>query len=110
MKKSTLIKYLEYASFCDLKAKDYKVFLYLISELIEMEELKINQSTVAEELGMTKSDVSKALKRLEKNKILQFIWVTERKKRIGLVEYTNEELDELLEEKIEEKTSFTDEW
>jgi predicted transcriptional regulator len=110
MKKNTLIKYLEYAALCDLKSKDYKVLLYLFSELMDMEEIKINQSKVAEELGITKSDVSKSLRKLEKNKILRFKWITERKKRIALVEYHNDELGELIEEKIEIRTNLIEEW
>lgn len=109
MKKSTLLKYLEYVSFCELKAKDYKVFLYLLSDLLKLETIKIKQSVIAEELGMTKSDVSKALRRLEKNNILSFNWITERKKKIGLVEYSDEELNELIEEKIDENTFSIDE-
>ncbi|QCT04863.1 hypothetical protein E6C60_4158 [Paenibacillus algicola] len=110
MKKSTLLKYLEFAAHCDLKAKDYKVLLYLLSDLLTMEKIMINQNTTAEELGLTKSDVSKALRRLEKNKILYFDWLSERKKSIGLVEHDDDELDELIAEKIEEKVSLLDEW
>ncbi|MFC5471317.1 MarR family transcriptional regulator [Cohnella suwonensis] len=112
MKKSTMLKYLEYASLCELKAKDYKVFLFIISDLIESNEIRNNQNTTAEHLGITKSDVSKALRRLEKNKILSFSWVSIRKKLITLVPYDDDELDELISEKIEENIdrAIDDDW
>ena len=110
MKKSTLFKYLEYVSLCELRAKDYKVFLNILSELVNFEEITLNQNRVAEELGITKSDVSKALRRLEKNKIICFKWISERRKYLSLVEYDDDGLDEIIEEKIEERVSSEEDW
>ncbi|MGX4583050.1 hypothetical protein [Paenibacillus chitinolyticus] len=112
MKKTTVVKYLEYASLCKLKAKDYKVLLFILSDLIDLKNSSFNQNKIAEQLGLTKSDVSKSFRRLEDNQILSFTWVSPRKKLIGFVPYSDDELDELITEKIEENVdnSFIDDW
>ncbi|MNW40629.1 hypothetical protein D3C74_177450 [compost metagenome] len=112
MKKATVIKYLEYASLCKLKAKDYKVLLFILSELIDLKYSSFNQNKIAEQLGLTKSDVSKSLRRLEEYQILSFTWTSPRKKLVGFVPYSDDELDELITEKVEENVgnSFFDDW
>jgi predicted transcriptional regulator len=112
MKKATVIKYLEYASLCKLKAKEYKVLLFIFSELIDLKYSSLNQNKIAEQLGLTKSDVSKSLRRLEENQILRFIWTSPRKKLVGFEPYTDDELDELITEKVEGNVdnSFFDDW
>lgn len=105
---SYLLKYLEFIAHCDLSVKDYKVLLYLLSTLLEKEEIKLNQNSLAEDLGLTKSDVSKALRSLEQNKVLRFNWISQRKKYIGLVKYSITELDDFITEKIEKQIQLDD--
>ncbi len=105
-----MLKYIQYASLLDLKARDYKVFLYIFDKLSGFDEISINQNRVAEVLDITKSDVSRALRKLEINELIYFEWITKRKKNIGLIEYDNDELDELIEEIIDENTYTLDDW
>lgn len=109
MKVKLLLKYLEYAALSELKSKDYKVFLYILPQLIEKSSIKINQNDIANELGISKSEVSKGLKRLESAEIISFGWFNKRKKTIELEEYTIDELDEMITEKMEENIFFSEE-
>ncbi|NFM16718.1 hypothetical protein FDB88_05775 [Clostridium sporogenes] len=109
MKVKLLLKYLEYAALSHLKSKDYKVLLYILPELIEKPSVKINQNNIANELGISKSEVSKGLKRLEYAEIISFVWLSKRKKTVQLEDYTIDELDEMITEKMENNVFLSEE-
>lgn len=55
-----------------LRAKEYKVLLFLLPELRNGEDVYISQAEIARQTGMTSSQVSKAVKTLYKEKIIFF--------------------------------------
>lgn len=72
IKKKTLSFILQFASLQeDLRLKDLRVLLYLIPKLRKDDFIKINQTSIAEDLNINKSDVSKAIRKLIDNKILE---------------------------------------
>lgn len=106
MNEKQMWKYLQYLALCDLKTKEYKVILYLMKKLVKKDEIKIKQSELAEDLEISKSDVSKALNNLSELELINFNWLSSRSKTISLVEYDEEELDEMISEIINFRSMF----
>lgn len=108
MKLKLLLSYLEYAALSELKTREYKVFLYILSELIENEEVRINQNLIAEELGISKSEVSKALKKLTSENILseRLTHYPKKRKYISLKKYTSLELKQINFEIVNDNTNY----
>lgn len=75
MKYKDLILVLKYASLCPLKAKDYKVLLYLIDKFEQETDIIIRQTKIGTELGMTKSEVSRAFSHLIEQNIIEKITI-----------------------------------
>lgn len=100
MSTSKMLLYLQYIAILELKGKDYRVLLYLLSDFLKWSRpIKISQKDIAYELSMSKSDVSKALKHLVEMNILQIdedLSFEKKKKKFYLVEYTEEELYDLV--------------
>lgn len=74
MKKSELLITLQYLSFIELRTKEYKVLLYLLPKLANLEFgdfYSVSQFKIADDIRIPRSDVSKALKNLVVNKVLK---------------------------------------
>lgn len=72
MNKKLLTTILKYASLSNnLKTKDYKVLLYLIPQLRSGDYIKINHGKIADDLEIAKTDVSRSIRRLIENEIIE---------------------------------------
>ncbi|MGN9135200.1 MarR family transcriptional regulator [Clostridium sp. HCP1S3_B4] len=99
MKKDKLLEYLQYIALLNLKTKEYKVFLYILNKLSTKKYRIINQKQLSEELGLSKSEVSKAIKKLLNEKIIEInpdsIYKS-KKKEIKLNDYSVEQLEDMV--------------
>lgn len=72
MNKKLLTAILKYASLSDdLKTKDYKVLLYLIPRLRNGDYIRINHGKIADDLEVAKTDVSRSIRKLIDNEIIE---------------------------------------
>ena len=110
MQKQVFLKFLQYASYCKLTAANYKICLFLLPKLMDKKQVQVNQKQVAIELGITTSEVSKGLRALERNGIIQFTQISERKKLLSVVQYTEDQLDAMITEKVERIVDENDDW
>ena len=105
MKKDSILLYLQYISLLDFKTKEYKVFLYILNQLRFNKYKIINQKLLCEELGLSKSEVSKGIKKLIDKKVLVLnpdSVYKNKKKELKLNEYSNEELEDMIFELVEQ--------
>ncbi|WP_321825975.1 replication/maintenance protein RepL [Clostridium butyricum] len=104
-----LLLYLQYISLLNLKTKEYKVFLYIINQLNTQNYTIINQKQLSEELGLSKSEISKAIKKLINEEIFVLnpssIYKS-KKKEIKLNDYSVDELEDMIYDLLEENTLF----
>lgn len=102
MNKKTLTLVLKYAALNDeLKTKDYKVLLYLIHTLRNGDYITISQMKIADDLNIARSDVSKSIKKLISNEILQSEFPRSSWNRhIRMHPYEHDDIAELIWEKL----------
>jgi DNA-binding MarR family transcriptional regulator len=88
---------LRYSAFLNMRMIDYRVLLYLISEIKMDVYTKISQIKISDDLNMTKSDVSKAIIKLTKLKLIEpQIDQTRWRRYIRFYPYTIKELSDLI--------------
>ncbi|WP_043930575.1 MarR family transcriptional regulator [Bacillus sp. EB01] len=107
LKKKGIYSLLQYISLLDLKSRDYKVLLYIMPKVNSEEFVKVNQKTIADELSLSKSEVSKAIKKLVEEEILMVNLQSENKrKKVELIlgDFSKEELDDRIFELIDSNT------
>ncbi|WP_217597799.1 hypothetical protein [Cohnella sp. GbtcB17] len=111
MNRKVLASVLKYASLCpDLKTKDYKVLLYLLPKLRGGEFIKINQGKIADDLEIAKTDVSRSVRKLINNEIIQPLNIgTGWKLNIRLHPYTYEDISGKILEQLYEESDDEDE-
>jgi len=111
MNKKTLTSILKFAALNDeLKTKDYKVLLYLIHNLRNDELITISQLKIADDLNIARSDVSKSIKKLINNEILQSAFPHSGwNKHIRLHPYELDDITELIWGKLYDEDEDEDE-
>ncbi|WP_418790899.1 hypothetical protein [Phosphitispora sp. TUW77] len=103
--KRKLFLFLQYVGLLELKAKDFKVLLYLLPYLSFENYRKVSQKDLKHEMKMSKSDVSKAISRLIENNVLKSNPASKYKtknKELKLYDYDLEELENMVDELVEE--------
>lgn len=106
-----LLTYLQYVSLLDIKTRDYKVLLYLMDKLNIDDYININQKNLSDELNISKSEVSKAIKALIDNNIIELdpeLYKNghRKRKRIKLTNYSYDELTLNIENIIEKNINL----
>lgn len=95
-----IMKHMQYISLLPLTTKEYKIILYILRNIIS-KEYRINQIDISEDLNISKSDVSKAFKKLIELNVLLKIEINQRRYKVKLNKYTEEELDSMIQNIIE---------
>lgn len=99
MDNKKLILYCKYISLLNLKARDYKIFLFILNELKPEEYTIINQTILSESLNMSKAEISKGIKTLVDKNILVLnpnSKYKSKKKELKLNNYTDEGLEGMI--------------
>lgn len=97
MRDNELLLMMKYLSLCSLKTREYKVILFIFEKLKYDKFVRIKQAKLAEELELTQSDVSKAIKNIEDLEIFE-IRKIDRKTEIKLIELDEDKLEEYIED------------
>lgn len=107
-KKDKLVLHLRYYSLLKLKAKDYRVLLYLVPTLKFSDYVYVNQKQTAKNLNISGTDMSKAIKNLIDKCVLDKNTAnyTSKSNELKLHKYSANEL----ENKISELTGESSDW
>lgn len=91
----------------DLKAKEYKVLLFLLPELRNGDVISVSQAEIARQTGLSPSQVSKAMRNLYEEDFIDYDrGCTSWRKQIRLVVDSFDKLEDEIDELISENTDM----